>query len=132
MSISAPINKLPIIIRGGTVIPKLKINFYEPHLAPIKEIIVFPSLTDISVKQENSPLIFDDGHTMDYEIKKNLILTPLIKYKKNKLSLSFSLEGKGKIQKEKIMLKYPSYCDLILINCLNYFIKKSYIYKIYK
>ena len=48
----APINKLPIIIRGGTVIPKLKINFYEPHLAPIKEIVIFPSLTDILLNKK--------------------------------------------------------------------------------
>ena len=132
MIINAPINKLPIIIRGGTVIPKLKINFYEPHLAPINEIVIFPSLTDISFKQKNLPLIFDDGKTIDYEINKNLILTPVIKFKKNKLSLLFNLEGKGKIQKEQIILKYPNSCDLILKNCLNYFKIKSYNYKIKK
>ena len=102
MNINAPINKLPIIIRGGTVIPKLKINFYEPHLAPINEIVIFPSLTAV------------------------------IKFKKNKLSLLLNLEGKGKIQKEKIILKYPNSCDLILKNCLNYFKIKSYNYKIKK
>ena len=132
VNINAPINKLPIIIRGGTVIPKLKINFYEPHLAPINEIVIFPSLTDISFKQKNLPLIFDDGKTIDYEINKNLILTPVIKFKKNKLSLLFNLEGKGKIQKEQIILKYPNSCDLILKNCLNYFKIKSYNYKIKK
>ena len=132
MNINAPINKLPIIIRGGTVIPKLKINFYEPHLAPIKEIVIFPSTTDISFKQKNLPILFDDGKTIDYEIKKNLILTPLIKFKKNKISLLFSLEGKGKIQKEQILLKYPSSYSLILKNCLNYFKKESYNYKINK
>ena len=132
VNINAPINKLPIIIRGGTVIPKLKINFYEPHLAPIKEIVIFPSLTDISFKQKNLPLIFDDGKTINYEINKNLILTAVIKFKKNKLSLLFNLEGKGKIQKEQIILKYPNSCDLILKNCLNYFKIKSYNYKIKK
>ena len=81
---------------------------------------------------KNLPILFDDGKTIDYEIKKNLILTPLIKFKKNKISLLFSLEGKGKIQKEQIILKYPNSCDLILKNCLNYFKIKSYNYKIKK
>ena len=48
VNINAPINKLPIIIRGGTLIPKLKVNFHKPHLAPIKEMIIFPSLIKLA------------------------------------------------------------------------------------
>ncbi len=128
VNINAPINKLPIIVRGGTLIPKLKIKFHKPHLAPIKEMIIFPSLTDISLKQENLPLIFDDGETTDYEIGQNHILTPQISIKKNKISLLFNSTGKGEIQNEKIILKYPNSYELNLKNFLKFFIKKSYIY----
>ena len=66
------------------------------------------SLIDISLKQENLPLIFDDGETTDYVIGQNHILTPQITIKKNKLSLLFNSTGKGNIQNEKIILRYPN------------------------
>jgi len=74
------------------------------------------------------PLIFDDGETKDYEKNKNLVLTPHIKIEKNKLLLLFNKTGNGKMQKEKIILKYPKDKKLILKNCSNYFIKETYNY----
>ena len=90
--------------------------------------IIFPSLIDISLKQENLPLIFDDGETTDYVIGQNHILTPQITIKKNKLSLLFNSTGKGNIQNEKIILRYPNCYELNLKNFLKFFIKKSYIH----
>ena len=74
------------------------------------------------------PLIFDDGETNDYEKNKNLILTPQIQIEKNKLFLLFNKIGNGKVQKEKIILKYPKNTKLILKNCSNYFIKDTFNY----
>ena len=128
VTIEAPINKIPIIIRGGTLIPKLKVVFNQPHLASIAEIILFPSKSNISFSQKNLPLIFDDGETKDYEKNKNLVLTPHIKIEKNNLLLLFNKIGKGKMQKEKIIIKYPNDKKLIIKNCSNYFIKETYNY----
>ena len=65
VTIEVPINKILIIVRGGTLIPKLKVVFNKPHLAPIEEIILFPSKANLSFTQKNMPLIFDDGEMPD-------------------------------------------------------------------
>ena len=116
VELEAPLYKIPILIRGGTLVPKLKFSLSKPHFAPIKEVEIYPSKTSKVFTQNNLPIIFDDGLTVNYKKGKNLILIPKININGKKIELSFIKKGKGKPQKEKIDLKLPKNLNIKLKN----------------
>ena len=65
VELEAPLDKLPILMKGGTIIPRAETPWHpSPHSAPIKEIVIYPALDKGENLQSNLPIIFDDGETL--------------------------------------------------------------------
>ena len=71
------------------------------------------------------PIIFDDGFSNKYEKKHNLIMYPKIKIDKKNLFLDFLIEGNGKPQKQKILLRYPQNLKMKINNLSEIFYQKK-------
>ena len=108
VELEAPLEKLPILIKGGTIIPRAKTPWSpSPHSAPIKEIVIYPALNKGKNLQNNLPIIFDDGESLEYQKGNFISLVPNLLWDNKSARLSFKSSGSGTLPKRRISISRP-------------------------
>jgi len=108
VELEAPLDKLPILMKGGTIIPRAKTPWHpSPHSAPIKEIVIYPALDKGENLQSNLPIIFDDGETLEYQKGNFKSLIPYLVWDNKSAQLSFKSSGSGIFPKREISINKP-------------------------
>ncbi len=108
VELKAPLEKLPIIIKGGTIIPRAKTPWFpSPHSAPIKEIVIYPALNKGKNLQNNLPIIFDDGESLEYQKGNFKSLVPNLLWDNKTARLSFKSSGSGILPERRISINKP-------------------------
>ena len=104
----APLTRLPLIIRGGTLLPLAgRVSTKYPHQTLARKLYVFAGASSQDTESPSKPYwVEDDGISLDYQSGGYCAFHHNISWNKNQVQLTLKTEGQYSLPN----LRIPVYC----------------------